>query len=456
MGIKVVKFGGSSLADAGQFRKVRDIVLRDPQRQYVVPSAPGRRFDGDDKITDLLYACQKAAAQGEAIGGIFKKIRGRYTGIVRELGLSIDITPYLGKVEKDIAAGASADYAASRGEYLNGLLLADYLGYDFVDAAEVICFDEAGEFLGEQTNEKVSAVLFRHERAVVPGFYGAMPDGRIKTFSRGGSDITGAIVARGVDAEVYENWTDVSGFLMADPRIVKDPRPIRVVTYEELRELAYMGATVLHEESIFPVRQACIPINVRNTNQPDEIGTMIVPEAEESAECAITGIAGRKGFTVINIEKDKMNTEVGFAYRVLGALVPFGISIEHMPTGIDTLSVVIGNQYIDGRLQQIVDAIINACNPDTVEVHQDIALLAVVGRGMIQRVGTSALVFTSLALEGVNVRMIDQGSSEMNIIIGVEEKQFADAVKAVYAAFNPSEERQLRQAELALKHTVGR
>ena len=438
MGIKVVKFGGSSLADAGQFRKVRDIVLRDGQRRYVVPSAPGRRFDGDDKVTDLLYACQKAAAKGESIAELFSKIRSRYLAIRDELGLSIAIEPHLAKVESDIAAGASADYAASRGEYLNGLLLADYLGYDFVDAAELICFDQGGEFLSELTNEKTAAALRHHERAVVPGFYGALPDGSIHTFSRGGSDITGAIVSRGVDAEVYENWTDVSGFLMADPRIVKNPRPIRVVTYEELRELAYMGATVLHEESIFPVRQACIPINVRNTNCPEEAGTMIVPEAEEDPECPITGIAGRKGFTVINIEKDKMNTEVGFAARVLNALSDMGISIEHMPTGIDTLSVVVSNQYVGGRIQEAVDAIINACNPDTVEVHQDIALIAVVGRGMIKRVGTSALVFTSLALEGVNVRMIDQGSSEMNIIVAVEESQFSEAVRAIYEAFEDS------------------
>jgi len=433
--VKVVKFGGSSLADAQQFRKVKDIIFSDPARRFVVPSAPGKRFDGDDKVTDMLYTCQSLAQQGQSFDGVFDRIVQRFVEIESGLGLSTDIAGHLEKIRSEIANGATADYAASRGEYLNGILLSAYLGFEFIDAKDLVKFDENGVFLPEYTNEVCGEALKGKKSAVIPGFYGSMPDGAIKTFSRGGSDISGAIVARSVYADVYENWTDVSGFLMADPRIVKNPDPIRVVTYGELRELAYMGATVLHEESIFPVRQACIPINVRNTNAPEEMGTMIVPEAEDYSECAITGIAGKKGFAVINIEKDKMNVEVGFAYRVLSALVAHNISIEHMPTGIDTLSVVVAQKDLEGRRRQVIDDIIAACNPDSVEVHEDMALIAVVGRGMINRVGTSARVFTALAEHGVNVRMIDQGSSEINIIIGVESDQFEAAVNAIYSAF---------------------
>jgi len=434
--IKVVKFGGSSLADASQFKKVRDIVLAEEERRFVIPSAPGKRFPKDEKITDLLYQCQKQASAGEDIAEITGKIRERYLSIKAELGLKVDIESRLDKVFEDIAAGATPDYAASRGEFLNGILLADYLGYDFVDPAGIIMFDKDGRFLPEPTNDAMAAELKKHEKAVIPGFYGAYPCGGIKTFSRGGSDITGAIVARGASADVYENWTDVSGFLMADPRIVENPLPISVVTYSELRELAYMGATVLHEESIFPVRQACIPINVKNTNAPEDPGTMIVATAEDYGDdCAITGIAGKKGFTVINVEKDQMNVEVGFAYRMLSALVKNNVSIEHMPTGIDTMSVIFHTSPDSEQTRKIVDDIIEACHPDAIEVHEDIALIAVVGRGMINRVGTSARIFTALAERGVNVRMIDQGSSEMNIIIGVEGWQFNYAVDAIYKAF---------------------
>ncbi|MGI6192096.1 MAG: aspartate kinase [Christensenellales bacterium] len=435
MSVKVVKFGGSSLADAQQFKKVKDIVLSDPERRFVVPSAPGKRFDGDEKVTDMLYACQSLAQKGESFDGVFDRIVQRFVDIESDLGLSTNIAGHLEIIRREIANGATADYAASRGEYLNGILLSAYLGFEFVDAKDLVKFDENGVFLAEYTNEIAAEALKSKKSAVIPGFYGSMPNGEIKTFSRGGSDISGAIIARCVFADVYENWTDVSGFLMADPRIVKNPDPIRVVTYGELRELAYMGATVLHEESIFPVRQACIPINVRNTNAPEEMGTMIVPEAEDYSECAITGIAGRKGFAVINIEKDKMNVEVGFAYRVLSALVAHNISIEHMPTGIDTLSVIISQKDLEGRRSQVIDDIIAACNPDSVEVHEDMALIAVVGRGMINRVGTSAKVFTALAEHGVNVRMIDQGSSEINIIIGIESHEFEAAVNAIYSAF---------------------
>lgn len=435
MGVKVVKFGGSSLADAQQFKKVKSIIAADPERAYIVPSAPGKRSYTDEKVTDMLYACQRLASEGRGFRELFDRIVERYVDIAFELELEIDLLPHLNIVREKFAAYADADYAASRGEYLNGLLLADYLGVDFIDAAEVICFDENGELDAEKTQKVMKARLKQHVRAVIPGFYGAMPDGRIKTFSRGGSDISGAIVARGADADCYENWTDVSGMLMADPRVVKNPKPIRTVTYTELRELAYMGATVLHDEAIFPVRQASIPINVKNTNAPEEYGTMIVPEAADYEGAAITGIAGRKGFTVLALEKDKMNSQIGFAADVLGVLRDYGVSVEHMPTGIDTLSVIVSDASIEGKRQQVLDGIMSRCEPDSLEIYENMALLAVVGRGMIKRVGTSAKIFSALAESGVNVRMIDQGSSEMNIIIGVEAQEFETAMNAIYKEF---------------------
>lgn len=438
MRVKVVKFGGSSLADANQFKKVKEIITADPLRVYVVPSAPGKRSYTDEKITDMLYACEKRTAEGKSIDDIFNLIIERYVDIAFELELTVDILPHLTLVRDTIVAGASADYAASRGEYLNGILLANYLGFDFIDPADIICFDAYGKFDANKTQELVSSRLAKHETAVIPGFYGARPDGEIKTFSRGGSDITGAIIARGCNAKVYENWTDVSGFLMADPRVVSNPKPISTVTYTELRELAYMGATVLHEESIFPVRQACIPINVRNTNQPDDPGTMILPTAEDYPvqSSAITGVAGRKGFTVIAIDKDKINAEVGFAAKLLGALAKHNVSIEHMPSGIDTISVVVADSQLEGKRQAVVDEIMKVCEPDTVEIQDNLALIAIVGRGMIHRVGTSAKIFTALAENAVNVRMIDQGSSEINIIVGISSDDFNKAVNAVYNAFS--------------------
>lgn len=438
MKVKVVKFGGSSLADAKQFKKVKDIIMADPMRVYVVPSAPGKRSYTDEKITDMLYACQKRAAEDKSFDDLYDCIVERYVDIAFELDLHVNIMPHLLEVRERIQNGETADYAASRGEYLNGILLADYLGFDFIDPAEIIRFDAYGKFDANTTQELTSERLAKHKNAVIPGFYGARPNGEIKTFSRGGSDITGAIIARGCNARVYENWTDVSGFLMADPRVVNNPKPISTVTYTELRELAYMGATVLHEESIFPVRQACIPINVRNTNQPDDPGTMILPAAEDypPQSSAITGIAGRKGFTVITIDKDKINSEIGFAANLLSALAKHNVSIEHMPSGIDTISVVVADSQLEGKRQQVVDEIIKVCEPDTVEISDNLALMAIVGRGMIHRVGTSAKVFTALAENAVNVRMIDQGSSEINIIVGISSDDFSKAVNAVYNAFN--------------------
>ncbi len=436
MGVKVAKFGGSSLADAGQFNKVKGIIGLDADRRFIVPSAPGKRTYKDQKITDMLYECQKKASAGLQFSEIFDSIVERYVDIAFELSLSIDILPHLNIVRERIQSGASADYAASRGEYINGLLMASLLGYEFVDAAEIIFFNENGAFDADKTQEIASKRLSGVKNAVVPGFYGALPSGEIKTFSRGGSDITGAIVARAVYADVYENWTDVSGFLMADPRIVSNPKTIERVTYRELRELAYMGATVLHEASIFPVRQASIPIHVKNTNEPESPGTTIVPDKEaQGDERLVTGVAGKKGFTVIAVEKDNMNAEIGFARKVLSAVEDMGISIEHMPTGIDTLCVVVSDAQLNGREREVVDAIIERSCPDSVEVYANMALIATVGRGMAKRVGTSARLFSALSKQKVNIRMIDQGSSEMNIIIGIENDDFNAAVNAIYKEF---------------------
>lgn len=436
MGVIVAKFGGTSLANAAQFRKVYKIIMEDPRRRYVVVSAPGKCHSGDTKITDLLYSCHKKASLGEEFGEAFEAIAQRFRDIIRDLNLDLDVEPLLKDIRERIAAGASADYVASRGEYLNAIIMAKFLGYDFVDAADIIFFDEKGMFDSERTNEAVAKCLSRHERAVIPGFYGSMPNGEIKTFPRGGSDITGAIIARGVNAEVYENWTDVSGFLMADPRIVENPKPIRKITYRELRELAYMGASVLHEDSIFPVKKAGIPVHIKNTNAPEEPGTLIVNEAEPvTCTGGITGVAGKKGFTVIAIEKTLMHVELGFGRRLLSILESNGISFEHMPSGIDTISLVIADSQLDGKLEKVIEEIKEQLQPDSVEVHSNMALIATVGRGMAHTPGIAAKLFTALGNEGINVRMIDQGSSEINIIVGVENEDMERAVRAIYYAF---------------------
>lgn len=435
MAIKVAKFGGSSLADANQFRKVKEIMESDPERLFLIPSAPGKRTCEDDKVTDLLYLCQSLAAAGKPFDAPFAAVAQRFVDIETELGLKANIREHLAIIKTALLNGASADYAASRGEYLNAILIADYLGFSMVDAAELICFDMNGRFDGETTQIAMQRIT-NQAHVVIPGFYGSYPDGRIKTFSRGGSDISGAIVARGVFADIYENWTDVSGFLMADPRIVDNPKTIEVITYSELRELAYMGATVLHEDSIFPVRQACIPINVRNTNAPQDKGTFIVPDNEgEPLNGQLTGIAGHCGFTIIAIAKDNMHHEVGFGYKVLSVLKKHNISFEHMPTGIDTMSIVLADSELEGRRKLITDELIAVCEADSVELHDNMALIATVGRGMVRAVGVSAKLFGALAKAGVNIRMIDQGSSEINIIVGVESDEFVTAVRAIYEAF---------------------
>lgn len=435
MGIKVAKFGGTSLADANAFRRVKDIVLSDPSRRYVVPSAPGKRFSDDIKITDMLYQCFKLAQRKEPYTQVFDKIAERFTGIVRELGLDFDISPMLDETCLLIAS-SSPDYAASRGEFFSGLILSRLLNWDFIDPADVLKFDRQGHFASEWSNQLLAERLEQHEHAVIPGFYGALPNGEIKTFSRGGSDITGAVVARAASADLYENWTDVSGFLMADPRIVENPKPIDRLTYRELRELSYMGATVLHEDSIFPVRKAGIPTNIRNTFHPEQPGTLIVVRNDECpASSTITGIAGHKNFTLLSIEKAMMNSEIGFGRRVLQSIEDFGMSFEHLPTGIDTMCLILADSELLGRRDQVIERIEETCHPDSIELTGGLALIATVGRGMVRQRGTAARLFSALARANVNVRMIDQGSSELNIIVGVDIEEFENAVRAIYNEF---------------------
>lgn len=436
MGIKVVKFGGSSLCDAEHFKKVREIVLDDPARCYVVPSAPGKRFDGDEKVTDLLYRCYRMVELNQSHEEVFARIADRYLSIVEELGIDFDMRPILSETCDAIRRRRSVDFAASRGEYLCGIVLAKYLGWDFIDPIDVIKFDRRGAFAAEWTNEMLMRAMEDHPRAVIPGFYGSYPNGDVHTFSRGGSDVSGAIVARAAEADVYENWTDVNGFLMADPRVVDNPRTIRQLTYRELRELSYMGATVLHEEAIFPVHKAGIPTNIRNTNNPEDPGTLIVAQpTEESFATPITGIAGHKDFTLITIDKAMMNAEYGFGRRVLQALEDFDVSFEHLPTGIDTMCVIVSDRELSTRKDQIIQRIRQTCQPDSIEIQSGLALIATVGYGMVRRRGTAAKLFKALYEADVNVRMIDQGSSELNIIVGVDTADFETAMRAIYHAF---------------------
>ncbi len=431
----VAKFGGSSLADAEQFAKVRAIVAEDPERKYIVPSAPGKRVPGDDKITDLFYACHAAAQQGQPFQQILKRIQDRYADIARQLSLHEFFDADFAAIESALLQGADRAYAASRGEYLCGKLLAHYLGFPFLDAAEVIRFSSDGKLQEAETNRLLANRLRDMPRAVIPGFYGADASGHVITFSRGGSDISGALVARAVNADLYENWTDVTGFCMADPRIVPDAQVIDTMTYRELRELSYMGASVLHDEAVFPVRRAGIPTNIRNTNNPLHPGTMIRAAAPINPGYVITGIAGHKGFAIVAIEKDLMNAELGFGRRVLQAFEESGVSFEHLPTGIDTMCVVVQAAEFCPHKERILSRIQELVQPDQITLHEHLALIATVGRGMVRNFGTASRLFTAISSQGVSIRTIDQGSSELNIIIGVDENDFETAVRAIYDAF---------------------
>ncbi len=443
MANKVVKFGGSSLADANQFRKVADIIKSDEKRKYVVPSAPGKRFSDDIKVTDMLYKCCELAGSGVDFTEDFQIIKDRYNGIISDLGVNISLDNEFDIIVAELKARPAKDYAASRGEFLNGKVLAAYLGYNFVDAADVIVFDTKGKLLLDDTVKAVRERLKGLDNAVIPGFYGCTTEGVIKTFSRGGSDVTGSIIANAVNAEIYENWTDVSGFLVADPRIVENPEAIETITYRELRELAYMGASVLHEDAIFPVRSAGIPINIRNTNKPEDKGTMIVSNdydfSRESLGHTITGIAGKKGFSTINIEKAMMNNELGFGMKVLNVLYNNGISFEHMPSGIDTMSITVDSAKLEPVREKVLAEIRREVNPDHLEIEDNIAILAVVGRRMKNTRGTVARVFAAMAHARINVKLIDQGSSELNVIIGVSESDLPEAIRRIYDMFINSE-----------------
>ncbi len=436
MGIKVVKFGGSSLADAGQIKKAAAIIKSDADRRYVVPSAPGKRFSDDIKVTDMLYACYEKASLGEDYSQDFENIKKRYNDIIAELGLELSLEEQFAQIKANLAQ-AGREYAASRGEYLNGIVIAAYLGYTFIDAADVIVFSDEGVMMRHETVAKLRERLANEEHAVIPGFYGKSVSGVVRTFSRGGSDVTGSLVARAVHAAVYENWTDVSGILVADPRVVDAPIVIPVITYKELRELSYMGFSVLHEDAIFPVRTAGIPINIRNTNAPEDDGTLIIPDSDASEETirTLTGIAGKKGFCAVNMEKGMMNSEVGFVRDVLNVFADLGINVEHMPSGIDTLSIIADAESLKGKEEQLLSSLRKAVNPDHLELEPDIALLAVVGRGMRKTRGTAARIFAALAHGRINVKMIDQGSSELNVIIGVNENDLNQAIRCIYDAF---------------------
>lgn len=437
MSVTVVKFGGTSMADAKSINQVADIVKQDKKRRYVVVSAPGKRFSQDHKITDMLYACYHDLQINGECKATFDKIRERFKGIVSDLELDIDIDVYLNHVESDMLKYNSAEFCASRGEYLSAIITAAKLGYKFIDAKDIMVFNENGDFEPEITNEKVKQVLSKVERAVIPGFYGGDESGLVHTFSRGGSDVSGAVIARAVGATMYENWTDVNGFMTADPRIVSNPKPIEKLSYKELRELAYMGANVLHPESIFPVRVGNIPINIRNTFCPEAKGTMIVPELEEKDmnNRVITGIAGKKGYSIVYIEKSMMNSELGFVRKVLAVLEYYNISFEHLPTGIDTMSIVIADSELAGKEEVVIERIKKVVNPDHIEIKSNISLVATVGHGMSYKPGTASTLCGALAKENINIRMIDQGSSEMNIIVGISTSDYEKAINAIYNAF---------------------
>ncbi|MCR5825971.1 MAG: aspartate kinase [Oscillospiraceae bacterium] len=428
----VAKFGGSSLADAAQFRKVADIVRADADRRFVVASAPGKRNAADTKVTDLLYRCYELATQGQDAAPALALIRARFAQIMDELSIDFPLDEELGVIAAQLAAAPARDYMASRGEYLNAKLLAAYLGVPFVDAANTVRFSGDGRFIAEGTNEALATALRGVERAVIPGFYGADEAGRIHTFTRGGSDVTGALVARAVNARLYENWTDVSGMLFTDPRIVPNPDTIRHISYRELRELSYMGASVLHEDAVFPARAAGIPINIRNTNRPADAGTMIshdLPPA--AAQRPVTGVAGRKGFSTLLVEQSLMNNEIGFGARLLNILAAHGVPFEHCPTGIDTISVVVDTAALDACREAVLRQIELQMHPDHLSVEDGLAMIAVVGHGMGGQRGIAARIFSAVAEAGVNIRMIDQGSSELNIIIGVDEADYEAAVRAI-------------------------
>lgn len=434
MSIRVTKFGGTSLASAEQFRKVKEIIMSQPDRRYVVASAPGKRFSDDIKVTDLLNESYRLAAASDDFHPVLQKIHDRFSDILTELSISgFPLDEEIEIIAEHLGTSPNADYLASRGEYLNSKILASFLEYTFVDPAGLILFDDNGNLDSVATRTKLGERLGEVERAVVAGFYGSYYDGTVKTFSRGGSDITGSLVAQSVKADIYENWTDVSGMLAADPRIVNNPVPIDYISYQELRELSYMGASVLHEDAVFPVRESGIPINIRNTNRPDDPGTMIMAKLNpEMSRNTVTGIAGKKGFSIIQIEKALMNNEVGYVAKLLGILAKYEISFDHVPTGIDTVSVVVDTDTLQPVKREVVHEIFTELEPDTLFVENGISLIAVVGLGMIRTKGVAARTLKAISDADINIRMLDQGSSELNIILGVNDDDYENAIRSIY------------------------
>ena len=436
MGVKVLKFGGSSVADAGQLRKIRNIIESDPDRRYVVVSAPGKRSSSDSKVTDLLFMLKAQADNNIPWESLLGVIRERYTSIADELGVETDLDERFEEIRARLKAVCSEAYVVSRGEYLSAALISAYLGYDFVDTQSLIRFDQKGRLLTEETNVLLRQELAKHERAVLPGFYGGDADsGDGCLFSRGRSDVTGSLVARAAGADIYENWTDVSGMLMADPRIVENPAPIERISYIELRELSYMGASVLHEEAVFPARMSDIPINIRNTNAPEDPGTIITNAGADEDGKVISGIAGKPDFTVISIYKNMMNREIGYVRRALTVIEEAGIPFDHIPTGIDSLSMVIETSALEDKLDDVLDELKLRLKPDEISVEDNIALIAVVGRKMNRTTGVAAKICSALAQNGINIRMLNQGTSEINIIVGVEAGDFEKAVNIIYTEF---------------------
>ena len=436
--MKVVKFGGSSMADAGQYRKIRDILQADPERKVVVVSAAGKRFKDDHKITDLLYLCHAHTQYGVDCSGIFDMISSRYIQIRNDLGIDLDLETEFAALKQRIdKKELNADEIASRGEYFSAKLMAAYLGFQFIDSADWVKFNYDGTVDQDSTYEALQNLIVHGIGAVIPGFYGLMPDGHIRTFSRGGSDITGALAAAALDAEVYENWTDVSGILMADPRLVENPQAIPEVTYDELRELSYSGASVLHEDAIFPVREKNIPLNIRNTNDPQAPGTMIQEsfDGELDPNRFITGITGKKDFTIISLSKRGMSNQVGVLHKVLTILVRHNLSVDYVPNGIDNVSIVLPTESIASQLYTILGEIQQEVEPDTLDVHDQIAIVAAVGRQMAYRPGISGKLFAALGEAGINIRMINQGPDELNIIFGVDNRDFKAAIQVLYSSF---------------------
>ena len=436
MSVKVLKFGGSSVADADQIRKIKAIVEADPQRRYVVVSAPGKRYSGDSKVTDLLFMLWAQIEHNIPYDALLDTIMKRYTSIEDDLGIDAGIKARFDEIRNNIEKGCTESYIVSRGEFLSAVLISKCLGYDFVDAEGKVLFDARGRLLADETDKALSEALSQHEHAVIPGFYGSsVADGKICLLSRGGSDVTGSLVARAAGASIYENWTDVSGMLMADPRVVDGPKPIRHISYMELRELSYMGASVLHEDAVFPARMSDIPINIRNTNAPEEPGTIISKNGDDKSPEIISGIAGKKGFTVISIYKNMMNKEIGFVRRALAIIEDQHVNFDHIPTGIDSLSMVIESSELEDKLDDILAEFRHQLKPDDITVEDNIALIAVVGLRMHRSLGVAARICSALAGAGINIRMLNQGTNEINVIVGVEDEDFEKSTRVIYNDF---------------------